>query len=483
MKDWFKRAVHLLEKSLHPVPCELNELDWKLSFKDDTKKITQHLSALANNDGGGFLVFGIERTGELVGVAEDEIEKIVLRVGNIARDGLDPATIVDHEVHVMEGKNLLVIAIIPPADRPVHIRGKSLEESYIRSGGQTRKTTKHEIGKLMSEKIYPSFEEAIAIRDLQDDDVIRLLDVVGYFDLSGQSLPESKQAILDKFESENFIKRHGDKYAITNLGALLFAKNLDDFRSLSRKALRVIAYASTGREEGKREIVEKKGYASGFQDYIKDIQTLIPTNEVIEQAIRREVKMYPEIALRELVANALIHQDFFQEGVGPTVEVFKDRVEITNPGAPLVQTLRFIDFPPRSRNEALAAIMRRLNLCEERGSGIDKVISSVEVFQLPAPSFMAEEGYLKAVLYAHRELKDMNQDDRIRACYQHTCLKYVSNERMSNATLRARFNITQSNYPMASKIISDTIEARLIKPQDPTSKSKKFALYVPFWTS
>jgi len=69
--------------------------------------------------------------------------------------------------------------------------------------------------------------------------------------------------------------------------------------------------------------------------------------------------MYPEIAVRELVANALIHQDFSITGAGPMVEVFGDRVEITNPGEPLIDTLRFIDEPPRSRNEMLASLMRR----------------------------------------------------------------------------------------------------------------------------
>ena len=83
-----------------------------------------------------------------------------------------------------------------------------------------------------------------------------------------------------------------------------------------------------------------------------------------------------DIFLRELVANALIHQDFFIGGTGPMVEVFADRMEITNPGAPLVEPERFLDTPPRSRNEILASMMRRVGVCEERGSGIDKVVLS-----------------------------------------------------------------------------------------------------------
>jgi ATP-dependent DNA helicase RecG len=95
--------------------------------------------------------------------------------------------------------------------------------------------------------------------------------------------------------------------------------------------------------------------------------------------------MYPEIAVRELIANALIHQNFSVTGVGPMIEIFANRMEITNPGIPLVQTDRFLDSPPRSRNETLASIMRRIGICEERGSGVDKIIFETELYQLPAP--------------------------------------------------------------------------------------------------
>lgn len=75
----------------------------------------------------------------------------------------------------------------------------------------------------------------------------------------------------------------------------------------------------------------------------------------------------------------------------------------------------------------------------------------------------------------------MTSEERIRACYQHACLRYVSNDRMTNSTLRERFAIDEKNYSIASRIISDTIKAQLIKPFDPDSLSKKHASYVPVW--
>lgn len=206
-----------------------------------------------------------------------------------------------------------------------------------------------------------------------------------------------------------------------------------------------------------------------------------PRNEVLGQALRREIPMYPERAIRELVANAMIHQDFSISGTGPMIELFDDRTEISNPGQPLIDPLRFLDHSPRSRNEVLADLMRRLGICEERGSGFDKVVHDIEFFQLPAPDVRIDSTHTRVLLFAHRALSKMDRRDKERACYLHSCLLYVSNRVMTNATLRERFSIAEKDYPLASRIIRDTLKAGLIKLADPDSKSRKHAKYVPFW--
>ena len=76
---------------------------------------------------------------------------------------------------------------------------------------------------------------------------------------------------------------------------------------------------------------------------------------------------------------------------------------------------------------------------------------------------------------------DMDKADRIRACYQHASLMFVTDQQMTNASLRQRLSISDENYSMASRVIRDTLGAGLIKPHDPTSTSKKHARYLPFW--
>ncbi len=155
-------------------------------------------------------------------------------------------------------------------------------------------------------------------------------------------------------------------YAITNLGALLFAKDLDEFNLLSRKTVRVTTYDGRDKLKTKRDIVGKKGYALGFQGLVDYVSSQLPSNEVIGKALRESVPMFPEIAIRELVANALIHQDLEQPGGSTAIDIYDNRLEISNPGTPSIEPDRFID-EYQSRNERLAGLMRRLRICEGEG--------------------------------------------------------------------------------------------------------------------
>ncbi len=79
--------------------------------------------------------------------------------------------------------------------------------------------------------------------------------------------------------------------------------------------------------------------------------------------------------------------------------------------------------------------MRRIGVCEERGSGIEKVVSAVEAEQLPAPLFESYEGFTRTVLFAHKNLSEMDRAERVRACYLHACLRYRLRQPMNNTSL------------------------------------------------
>ena len=153
---------------------------------------------------------------------------------------------------------------------------------------------------------------------------------------------------------------------------------------------------------------------------------------------------------------------------------------ISNPGKPSVPPDRFID-EYKSRNERLAGLMRRLGVCEEKGSGVDKVIKAVEAYQLPAPDFRGSEQRTHVILFAQKSFQGMDRNDRVRACYQHCCLCYVMNQKMTNQSLRERFGLSKSKSATASKIITATIDAGHIKLDAQTISSTRYNRYIPFW--
>ena len=149
------------------------------------------------------------------------------------------------------------------------------------------------------------------------------------------------------------------------------------------------------------------------------------------------------------------------------IELFTDRLEITDSGRPLINPERFLDSPPRSQNEALASLMRRMRLCEEQGTGIDKVIEAVELHQLPPPDIRMEGDAVRMVLFVPRKFADMTPEERIGTCYQHASLFCINGKRMRNETLRKRLGIESRNSSRASAVIKGALEADLIKSADP----------------
>jgi ATP-dependent DNA helicase RecG len=470
--------------------CKLSkETEW-VEFKhsnDDPQMIGEYISALANSAAllgkqSAYMVWGIaDEDHALLGTdfkpstarhKQQELENWLLQK-------VTPKIHFQFLEFEIDDKPFVILEIAAANHTPVQFDGTE----YIRIGSYKKKLRDHPAKERELWRTFDRvpFEQQRAAENQNSEQVLKRLDYPSYFDLTNLPLPDNRTGILDALEADRLIvKTDNGHWHISNLGAVLFAKQLNDFPHLARKAVRVILYKGSSRVETIREIGGNKGYASGFEGLIGFINNLLPENEVIGQALRKSVPMFPELAVRELVANAIIHQDFTLSGTGPMIEIFSDRMEITNPGIPLVDTQRFLDSPPRSRNEGLASFLRRIGICEERGSGIDKVVFQTEVYQLPAPAFEVTQEHTRAVLFGHKEFKDMDKEDRIRACYQHCCLKYVNREPMNNTSLRERLGVDVKNSAMVSRIIKQAVEAEIIRPYDPDAGTKAMR-YIPFW--
>jgi len=485
MKDWIEKAKQYLTNCLKPIPHEVNELEWKESLSTNNRKLEQHLSAFANLPGGGFIIFGIEnKKGNLVGINKEQAENIIQKLANLGRESLEPKISIEHSIEEYNEFPLLFIHIKESAVKPVYLKSGNIENSYIRSGGTTRIADRYELAQLMLNSKILRFEELHASTLKTMDEVLNLLDYRSIYKLLNKPVPTDTMEIINWMKDEKMVSQmNGNGYYITNFGAISSAYELKKFDGLTRKAIRVIKYKGKNKLETEKEIPGQKGYAVGFEGLIEFLKAMLPGSEIIQKALRVETTLYPEIALRELIANALIHQDFSIRGSGPMIEIFYDRIEISNPGKllPSKSIDRLIRTTPESRNEILASAFRRYNICEERGSGLEKTVIPVELFGLPPLKFEELDNFFRVTIYSPRNFDQMTKNEKIEACYQHSIIKYFAEGGMTNKSLRERFKLNENYRSQISRLIKDSIDLGKIKPKDITNISDKYSIYVPYW--
>ena len=469
------------------------ETNW-FEFKHNNYEpdmIGQDISALANGAAFSdktcaYMIWGIhDKTHHIIGT---ELNQYTLKIGNQeieswlrnllsknAEFEFHSLTMKDAQ---MNEKQVIVLIIYKAAQQTVTFK----KVDYIRVGSYTKKLSDYpQMQAQLWDKIRNSrFEEQYAKQNLSAEEALQLIDYTVYFDIMNEPLPVSSEAILHYMKEESIIlQQDNGSYAITNLGAILFAKKLSNFPRLERKSVRVVQYKDNSRLNMMREDVGTKGYAIGFNGLLKYIEAMLPSQEVINGAFRETKSVYPLIALREAIANALIHQDFSISGTGVVIEIFNNRIEITNPGTPLVDIARIVDNPPKSRNEKLASLMRRLRMCEELGTGWDKIIISCEMQQLPAPQINIYEENTKVTLFSKIDFFDLPQKEKLWACYMHACIKYIQGEFLTNSSLRERFGLEEKSSASISRLIKDACEKGMIKKLEDTAP--KHTKYIPIW--
>lgn len=455
-------------------PSEHQRLEFKeAKAQFDNKKLYEYCVALAN-EGGGHLLLGIANKpprpvvgtaafNDPVGMAEKLFQAVGFRVDI-------------EEVDHPDGRVLVFHIPSRPRGTAYHLDGKYL----MRSGEALVPMSEDQLRRIFAEG-EPDWLEEHSKSDLGAVEVVELLDTQTYFELLERPYPSNRSGVIDQLIHERLIDETAPfTYSIRRLGGLLLAKNLEDFPDLQRKAPRVVAYTGTSKLETRLDQVGTKGYAVGFRGLVKFVMNQLPQNEVIEDALRKEVKLVPQVVIRELLANALIHQEFSIGGASVMAEIYDNRLEISNPGEPVVPVERFIDGY-QSRNERLADLMRRFGICEEKSSGIDRVVQAAEMYQLPAPDFRAGHRRTTVTIYGPKPFDEMDRDDRVRACYQHAALRWVMSERMTNQSLRERFQLPESKSAVISQTIAAAIDAGMVKPDEKVGASRRFARYLPFW--
>ena len=357
------------------------------------------------------------------------------------------------------------------------------EKSYIRSGGQSRLMNRQEIRQAIVNSTPSRFEETqIYLKDANFSVWSKEFDFTEFIKRTRPSGFTSDGDLLEHLFSYKMVSRSNEKYFPTRLCVITCAKDFNKFIGFEKFGVRVLQYQSDNRLTAQKDITFNQGITLCLDEVVSVVADSLPKSEIIEQATRHNVSVLPNVVVRELVGNAIIHRDLTRNDSAITIEIFKDRVEITNPG-PLLSNIsidRLIDHPSQSRNEVLADFMRKLNFSEERGSGIDKCIEATELLGLPPILFESNGSYFRARVFYSRNFVDMSKQERIEAVYQHTCLNYVFQKDTTNGTLRKRFQFSDKETTKIYRLLKEAQEQGRIKMKDPKA-ARKEVRYVPYW--
>lgn len=477
--------INLIER-LRQLSDETEWVEFKVN-NCEPELIGEYISALSNSaticsKEKAYLLWGInDKTHEIEGTnfSPKKTKKGNEELESWLAGGLKPR--VDFRfVEVFTYKGKVVVLEIPSAvNTPTSFRGTE----FIRVGTYKKKLKEYPE---KERKLWLSFEQKpfelrVAMENVTASKVTELLDCAAYYTLMKLPLPGNREAIIHNMIDEEFIREMDNgNYEITNMGALLLAKDLNAFAHLRRKAVRVIKYKGNGKTNAIREQVFLKGYAIQFEDITDYIMTLIPQEEEIDGGRRVEHIMFPRKAIREMLGNMIIHQDLTAHGSGPVMEIFDTKVEASNPGSLLVEVNRIIDTVPHSRNESMASFLRIVRICEERGSGFDRIEEGMCDLMIPAPKVETGEDFTRTKLYWYDNLNDWKKEDKIRTCYLYTCYCYINEIEIANAVLRGRFGVEERNKAIISRIIKDTMDAGFIKLSDENA-APKMRRYIPYW--
>lgn len=470
--------------------CKLSQETVWVEFKHnncDPKMIGTDISALANSAAlydrsHAYMIWGVDdSTHEIIGtsVRLNKEKKGNQELENWLRYMLSKNADFEFQSVDINGKHVEILIISKAVGSPVIF--ENIE--YIRIGSYTKKLQEFPTlqAQLWEKLRYKQFEEVYAITDIQLQDVRRLLNCDTYFEILKQSIPVDIEGYAHYLLEEGLIaKLDNGLYAITNLGAILFARRLADFPRVGRKAIRIVQYEGINKLTILKEDTLKEGYAISFENAVKFVNTLLPSKEDISSVRRDTISPFPIPAIREAIANSLIHQDFFISGTGPVIEIFSNRIEVSNPGSPLIDIMRIVDNPPKSRNERLASLMRRLKMCEELGRGWDRMVISCELQKVPAPRIQIYQESTKVSLFAHIDFSNISMDDKVWSTYLHACIKFIEGEALTNSSLRERFGLKETSSGSVSRLIKQVLNHKLIKPLDPDTAPRHMK-YIPIW--
>ena len=445
---------------------ELNHLDFKESLSSNTEKLVEHINAFGNTSGGGAFVFGINKHFRLVKQPLD-LDKISTNISNLAKDRQEPSLSIDIHLIPIKGQKILCIHVHEGITSPVFIKDRSPfggRACFLRNGSQTIAMSTSEIRDRLaqSEDIYADAMpvEGSLIKHLD----FRILSKV----IHGIKKSASTENLMGKLRDHQIGCGSDSHFQLTIAGALIFTQEPQKFSSLQDAYIDFKIFRTNSRAEPIKTISITGSLSrqlSTTMDFLKQYIWSVPKINGIQ---RKDIPVYSDDVLREIITNALVHQDYNKKHQPIKIALFRNRLEIESPGGLMPNMTVWNLIHNRSwRNPLIAKYFSRLGYGEMDGQGIDRVCVATQKIKVPAPLFQDQQSTFTVILSAPKPYEEFTPEEK-----RLTAITLLIIEgKIDNESLRHIFDIHQVQ---ASTLLKSLIDEGIIHV---VGKSKKFATY------
>lgn len=388
---------------------ELNTVEFKDARGGIPGDLWKPITAFSNTPPGGIIVFGVKevidgkRKCEVVGgldlgtLQEKIVSLIEHKITNNVAYSLEKITIQDKDLLV------LVLDETNKESKPCYNSDLGMHRgACIRIGNVNRLINEEELRSFLRYSPAYNFDKTIltlfSLKDLSQEKIKEFLEKSAKRRQRQFSNNQPLESLLQNLGLAN--SKNGIIYP-TLAGGIIFSRiQPQDYEPLSRYVVRCVRYS--GKSASSKILDQQDIYGTLDQqvdDSLKFVLRNIKTKAKIVGAKREETFEFPELGLREVIVNALIHRDYSNTGTYVQIVIFQDRIEISNPGTlPPGVTVENLKISQFSRNGVIAKIMRDMDYMEEFGRGIDLIYSQMSLSGLVAPLFKNSSNSFKVTL-------------------------------------------------------------------------------------
>jgi len=382
--------MNIHEKLRQP---ESRKLEFKREIPAKLTDLMKTIAAFANGAGGELIIGVSDKDRTITGVSDPLM--LEERIANAVHDSIEPMISPYISVLNVQGKELLIIRILPGSSKPCFIKSMGLEKGvYIRIGSTNRIASPQICEELRRQSLGIAFETEMDITKSADD--LDADSIADFFHHIGHKAP--KRESLVKW---SLLKKNNGDYFPTVAGLVLFGSDIPDYDFAGIRITRFMGNTMSN-------IGETREYSVPIlpktEDICRHTAFFLRKESYLEGIRRLERTIIPFYAVREVIVNAVVHRDYGMRGSGIKINVFDNRMEVVSPGI-LHGNLDIADLGTglsECRNRIIVRIFRKSGMMEELGTGIVRIYELFAQKSLPTPQFFEQGQFFKAVLHQEK---------------------------------------------------------------------------------